>query len=348
MGGKSKGSQAADVLSPDDSLDSTQRNRESARIIKFACGSGVVRGGCRVVMPENRLVSFVGLGLLGGALARRLLKHGWVVRGFDPDPEASERFAEAGGIRCASLSECIEESCRIVLSLPESETARTVLEQILETCPRHSRPAGLVILDTTTGDPETMEQNAEIARVRGVGYLDACIGGSSGEAERGEAIIMVGGDLTLIESCRDLLETMASRVFPLDRAGAGARMKLITNLVLGLTRAALAEGLSLAEGFALDLRMTLEILEAGPARSHVMSVKGQKMIERNFEPQARLSQHRKDVQLILKAASQVGRSVPFSAIHDKILSLCIQEGWGDLDNSSVLLSYFSEKIAKLE
>lgn len=299
-------------------------------------------------MTEIKEVSVVGLGLLGGALARRLLNQGWRVRGFDLDPEAATRFSDAGGNRSASLAECVEDSPRIVLSLPDSQVVQSVLEPILLICRNHSSRTGIVILDTTTGEPDVMARNAELARVQEIGYLDACIGGSSQEAERGEAILMVGGDPLHVERARELLDALASRVFPLDRPGDGARMKLVTNLVLGLTRGALAEGMSFAEGLGLDSRTTLEILEAGPARSHAMKVKGKQMIERDFEPRARLSQHLKDVRLILESARRTGRSVPFTETHEKILNLCIQEGWGDLDNSAVLLGYYSEKITKLE
>ena len=299
-------------------------------------------------MAEHRHVSIVGLGLLGGAFARRLLEQGWSVRGFDIDPSTLERFSSSGGSACESLKECVQDARWIVLSLPESETARTVLEQILEVFTGRSGSSDRVILDTTTGDPTVMEQNADLAQTQEIGYLDACIGGSSEEAERGEAIMMVGGDTGHIENCRSLLEVLANRLFQFDRPGDGARMKLVTNLVLGLTRAALAEGLAFADGQGFDARNTLEILQAGPARSHVMQSKGRKMVERDFEPQARLSQHLKDVRLILQTSASIGRAVPLTAVHEKILSLCTQEGWGDLDNSSVLLSYFSEKIGKLE
>jgi 3-hydroxyisobutyrate dehydrogenase-like beta-hydroxyacid dehydrogenase len=318
------------------------------RNFKFRVAMSFFPGEVSADMTLKPNIGIVGVGLLGGALARRLLRNGWTVRGFDSDLSALHQLTTAGGIGCLSLEECVEGCGRIILSLPDSTIAQSVIQQILTGIDRQSVPQELVILDTTTGDPEIMAENSKIAATKGVGYLDACLGGSSEEAERGAAILMVGGSAEPIAGCRDLLESLSDQVFYLPRPGDGARMKLVTNLVLGLTRAALAEGLSLAEGLELDPHSTLTILQAGPARSHPMQVKGRKMIERDFVPQARLSQHWKDVGLILEAAQRAGRAVPLSRTHDKILRLCNLEGWGEMDNSSVLLAYFSEKITKLE
>lgn len=125
-------------------------------------------------------------------------------------------------------------------------------------------------------------------------------------------------------------------------------MKLVTNLVLGLERLVLAEGLSLAEGFGFDLNQTLDILRAGPARSHVMQTKGPKMVAGDGTPQARLDQHWKDVRLLLEEGQLRQRPLPLSILHEKILKLCSLEGWGGMDNSAVARAYFSGKIRILQ
>ena len=101
--------------------------------------------------------------------------------------------------------------------------------------------------------------------------------------------------------------------------GTAAKMKLVTNLVLGLNRAALAEGLVLASSFGLDPQLTLEVLQASAAYSKAMDAKGAKMIGGDFAPQARLSQHLKDVRLLLAAAARTGRTLPLSETHRKLL-----------------------------
>jgi len=291
--------------------------------------------------PEDNHVALIGLGLLGSAVARRWLSHGWKVSGYDPDPSARAGLEAAGGEVRDSVSELASQARFIAMCLPDETISRRVLTELLP----HAKDAGrTIVIDMTTGAPDVMEQNAASARAAGACYLDACVGGSSAETEVGEAILMIGGDAGAIQQCQPLLDTLARRSFHLGKAGDGARMKLVTNLVLGLERLVLAEGLSLAQAYGFDLNQTLEILRAGPARAHVMETKGSKMISGDATPQARLDQHWKDVRLILREGEQHQRCLPLSALHDKILKLCNLEDWGGLDNSAVARAYFSRKI----
>jgi 2-hydroxy-3-oxopropionate reductase len=120
-------------------------------------------------------------------------------------------------------------------------------------------------------------------------------------------------------------------------------MKLVVNLVLGLNRAVLAEGLSLARACGLDLAATLQVLRAGAAYSRVMDTKGHKMIAEEFQPQARLSQHLKDVRLILTEAERVGAVVPLSRLHRALLEEVEAGGWGEEDNSAVIRAFSPQR-----
>jgi 3-hydroxyisobutyrate dehydrogenase-like beta-hydroxyacid dehydrogenase len=116
-------------------------------------------------------------------------------------------------------------------------------------------------------------------------------------------------------------------------------MKLVVNLVLGLNRAVLAEGLAFARGCGLDLPRVLEVLQAGAAYSRVMDAKGARMLARDFRPQARLRQHLKDVELILDEARRVGAKAPLSELHRELLRRVVEQGSGDEDNSAVIRAY---------
>ena len=113
---------------------------------------------------------------------------------------------------------------------------------------------------------------------------------------------MVGGDGGAFDACRDLFDALARAAFHVGPVGSGARMKLATNLVLGLNRAALAEGLAFARSIGLDPAQALEIVLRGAAASRVADAKGPRMLAGDFAPEARLSQHLKDVRLILAEA----------------------------------------------
>jgi 3-hydroxyisobutyrate dehydrogenase-like beta-hydroxyacid dehydrogenase len=113
----------------------------------------------------------------------------------------------------------------------------------------------------------------------------------------------------------------------------------VTNLVLGLNRAALAEGLWFARSLGLDLHQVLQVLRESMAYSRIMDSKGGKMVHANFEPQAKLSQHLKDVRLILRAAAKAGTQLPLSRVHRELLEAAEAAGYGAMDNSAVIRAF---------
>ena len=150
---------------------------------------------------------------------------------------------------------------------------------------------------------------------------------------------MVGGPEESFDACGDLFQALARQTIHTGPCGSGAQMKLVTNLVLGLNRAVLAEGLSFAKSIGVEPRQALEVLMAGPAFSRVMETKGEKMLTRDFTPQARLTQHHKDVKLILKEAARANIELPLSKLHEVLLARLVAAGDGDLDNSAIIKAF---------
>ncbi|MFN7932656.1 MAG: NAD(P)-dependent oxidoreductase [Bryobacteraceae bacterium] len=279
----------------------------------------------------HETVGLIGTGLLGSAMADRLSAEGWPVLAYDLDPSAVKRCSATA----AASNSHVAHHCRtILLSLPNSHIAATVLEEI-----RPALQTGHLIIDTTTGDPSEAEAAGASLGTLGVHYLDATIGGNSKQARQRDVIALVGGDHTIFQRALPILDTFCRRSFHLGHWGAGARMKLVLNLVLGLNRAVLAEGLSFAAACGFDLHQTLEILKAGPSYSKVMDIKGEKMIRADYTPEARLAQHHKDVKLILAEAERHAAKAPLSAVHDALLSLAEERGFSTLDNSAVIEAY---------
>jgi 3-hydroxyisobutyrate dehydrogenase-like beta-hydroxyacid dehydrogenase len=136
-----------------------------------------------------------------------------------------------------------------------------------------------------------------------------------------------------------LFRLCARQWFHVGPWGSGARTKLVVNLVLGLNRAALAEGLAFARACGLDLPAVLDVLRSGAAYSRAMDTKGRKMIEGDFAPEARLAQHLKDVRLILDAGRRSGATLPLSELHERLLAGQTDRGLGDLDNSAVIRAF---------
>jgi 3-hydroxyisobutyrate dehydrogenase-like beta-hydroxyacid dehydrogenase len=277
---------------------------------------------------EQKRVGVIGLGLMGTALTERLLDHGYRVAVWNRTREKAAPLIARG----AQWSDNPLAACpRVILSLYTTEVVAAVLAE-LET----GLHEGQVLIDTTTGEPrQTAELGMRLA-ARGVRYLDAPISGSSQQTRDGEATVIVGGDRAIFEACADLWQVMGRKVFHVGPCGSAARMKLISNLVLGLNRAVLAEGLAFAEALGVSPAAALEVLAGSNAYSRAMDVKGRKMVERDFTVQARLSQHLKDVRLMLDAAATAGLPLPLTETHRRLMEQAEAAGLGEQDNSAII------------
>lgn len=279
-------------------------------------------------------VGLIGLGLLGAAIGERLSGAGFSVVGWDVDSSRRDGFAGERRILADSCPNVAARCRRIMLCLPTSAIVRAVVDELAPNL-RH----GDLIVDATTGDPdETAAVGRDLAE-RGVGYVDATVGGSSRQAREGDAIVTAGGSFEHVEAARDLLEAFARRVYHVGPCGSGARMKLVVNLVLGLNRAVLAEGIAFARSQGVDARSALEVLRDGPSWSRVMDTKGEKMLSGDFTADARLTQHLKDVRLILESGARSGAALPLSEVHSRLLEQLVADGWGDLDNAAIALAF---------
>ena len=145
--------------------------------------------------------------------------------------------------------------------------------------------------------------------------------------------MFVGGDSS---ACEDLLAAISARRIPVGPAGMGARAKLAINLVLGLNRAALAEGMAFAESVGIGRRQFLEMYRASPAASPAALAKGEKMVTGDYGPESRIRQHLKDVQHIRRYART---ALPLTTAHEELLNDAVAAGNGDLDNAAIILQY---------
>jgi 3-hydroxyisobutyrate dehydrogenase-like beta-hydroxyacid dehydrogenase len=201
---------------------------------------------------------------------------------------------------------------------------------------------GLVVIDMTTGTPNDAERMAETMACRKASYLEAPVSGSSQQTRHGQVMIMVSGNQTAFETCSDLWRVLSISTHYTGPSGTAARMKLVTNLVLGINRAALAEGLAFAKMIGVDPKSALEVLKNSAAASRVMEVKGDKMISGDFSVQAKLSQHLKDVNIILQLATEHHCELPLSQTHQRLLESAEKLGFGEQDNSAIIQAYLNQ------
>jgi 3-hydroxyisobutyrate dehydrogenase-like beta-hydroxyacid dehydrogenase len=147
---------------------------------------------------------------------------------------------------------------------------------------------------------------------------------------------LIGGDADVMSAVAPVLRALFASYFRIGKIGDAGRAKLAINLILGLNRLALAEGLVFAERLGLDPELFLKVARSSAAYSQVMDVKGSKMIRGEFAAEGRITQHLKDVQLMLQQAQRLRQPLALLEIHADVLEACVRHGEGDLDNSAVI------------
>jgi 3-hydroxyisobutyrate dehydrogenase-like beta-hydroxyacid dehydrogenase len=285
-------------------------------------------------MPEPRPVGLIGVGLLGQALAHRLRAAGFEVIGFDVDAAKSAKLAELGGRPTGSVADLARRCDPIVLAVFSTDQVEAVVEgQLL---PALGEGAGKVVLCASTCDPDRIAALGRRVAPRGLRLLETPVSGASGQVSRGEGVGLIGGDPQVASAVEPVLRAMFPTYFHIGKVGDGGRAKLAVNLILGLNRLALAEGLTFAERLGLDPAAFLEVARRSAAYSQVMDVKGEKMTRGEFTPEGRVTQHLKDVHLMLEQAERANQRLPLLEVHADVLEACVRQGEGDLDNSAVI------------
>lgn len=288
--------------------------------------------------PANT-VGIIGLGLVGSAIARRLQGAGFTCVGFDIAVQACERFAAAGGKVATSARDVGQKAPVLITAVFDTKDVLNVIEGpngALEGAGAIEGGKPQVIIDCSTGDPELLTWFADRLRTRGIDFIEAPLSGSSAQIAAGEATMLLGGDTRAIAAHAVLLDAIAPKRLHAGGTGMGARAKLATNLVLGLNRAALAEGMVFAESLGMTPTQFLELVLASPARSEAAAVKGPLMVRGEFAPQSRIRQHLKDVELMLEQAHRSGQRLPLSEAHAALMRGAIAAGDGELDNAAIV------------
>ncbi len=280
-------------------------------------------------MTGKRTVGLIGLGLMGQALATRLIPAGFGVVGYDIDAAKSEKLKSMGG-EAGSLAEAAKCDV-VVLAVFSTDQVEEVVENTLA-----PHGGGKIVLCTSTCDPDRIAALAARVEPRGIRFLETPVSGTSGQVSRGEGTGLIGGDPQTATEVSDILDAIFAKRFHIGKAGDGGRAKLAINLILGLHRLALAEGLVFAERAGLDTGAFLEVARNSAAYSQVMDIKGRKMVEREFKPEGFIHQSLKDFTLMREQAAKLGQSLPALALNKAVLEACVKAGDADLDNSAVI------------
>jgi 3-hydroxyisobutyrate dehydrogenase-like beta-hydroxyacid dehydrogenase len=280
-------------------------------------------------MASRTPVGVIGLGLMGEVYARRLVAAGFTVLGFDVDPAKNARLANLGA-QASTLADIAQKCEPIVVAVFNTEQVEDVVERALIPA-----ATGKIVLVTSTCDPDRIAAlGARVGdRLR---FLETPVSGTSEQVRQGDGVGLIGGEAKIAADAAPVLDALFAKSFHIGKIGDGGRAKLAVNLILGLNRLALAEGLVFAARLGLDPAAFLDVARGSAAASQVMDTKGPKMIGGDFTPEGRVRQTLKDTQLMLDQARKAGQKLPLLEIHADVLQACVRHGDSEQDNSIVI------------
>lgn len=274
----------------------------------------------------------IGLGLIGTALAARLIDARIGVIGFDIDPARCRALGDIGGEPAASARELMARCGTIVVAVYSAAQAQSLFDEI---DPATDLSHALMICVTTCAPHEiaAIAKRAEEARLS---LVEAPLSGSSADVREGSATALLAGDAHLIEAAGFVLGVLCPQQTRIGRIGDAARAKLAINLILQGNRAALAEGIAFAEAIGLDAATFLATARQSAAYSRVMDSKGRKIVARDFTPQSHLAQTLKDAELILEEGRRCGQVLPMTSVQAGLLRETIARLGEDCDSTAII------------
>jgi 3-hydroxyisobutyrate dehydrogenase-like beta-hydroxyacid dehydrogenase len=289
-------------------------------------------------------VGFLGLGLMGSRLTRRLHAQGWNVQAWNRSPEPTVAL-EKDGIRIAKSLPALAEDSDLILSCLANDRAVNAVY-----CDRMGvlsavRP-GATVLEMSTISPRLSGLLHREAAGKDVRLLDVAISGSTPAVEAGTVTLLAGGDRAVFERCVPLFESIAKQWFLIGGPASGVQMKLVVNLLVGLGMQAIAEAISLGEHLEIDRNVVLDVLSKSAVVPPALVGKFQKIRDNDYSPQFPLRLMSKDMDLVMEAASIAGASLPAAGVAQLLLASA-RGSIGDLDLSAITQYITHREMAQL-
>lgn len=285
-------------------------------------------------------VAFLGLGIMGHAMATNLVKAGHEVSAWNRSPGKTVE-----GARAADSPADAAQGAEVVW-LCVSDTA--AVESVLfgENGVEQSLAEDMIIADSSTISPSATRKFAERVAQKGARYVDSPMTGSKTGAEAGTLLFIVGGDEAEIEKLKPLYAAMGKKIFRMGEIGKGQSAKLVMNLQIALIYEGFAEALALAAKLGVDAEKLVHLVNASMVKSGVVEYKAPFVLQRDFSPNFPLRLMRKDIRLALEAAKEARVKLPGLETVEEVYDVAVEEGHADLDYAATLL--LLEKWAGVE
>lgn len=280
-------------------------------------------------------VGLVGLGAMGGGMARRLIDQGIPPAVFDVDTEKVDELAELGARRCANPADVAGVADVTLLSLPNSKVVEAVVlgpDGVLA-----GARSGCVVVDMSSSDPDsTLALGARFGEA-GVEFLDAPVSRGAGAARNGTMSILVGGDATTLARVRPILDQLGTDIVHAGPLGAGHAAKALNNHMSATALLAAMEGFFIAVKAGVDPTLAVTAINQGSGRSHMTEVRFPRYyLPRQFTSNFALGLMEKDCRIAAEMAARSGRPMLLGALTSQLYRVAVNRGMGQADNTRVL------------
>jgi len=279
-------------------------------------------------------LGFIGLGVMGGPMARNLMKHGHEMGVYSRRPESSAPIVEAGARRYATpaaLAAASEGVFSMVTTSSDVEQIALGKDGYIE-----GARAGSVLVDMETISPAVAREVAERLAAKGLDMLDAPVSGGPAGAQQATLSIMVGGEARVFERVKPLFECLGKTIVHMGAIGAGQTTKACNQLALLVTAQGAAEALTLARRNGLDPAKVREVMLSGIAASRVLELFGKRMVERDFAAGIEARLYHKDLGIVLDLAHGGGQALPAAAVVMQQINALVGRGGGSEDLSALI------------
>lgn len=280
-------------------------------------------------------IGFVGLGTMGRPMVERLLKADHDVR-IARVKEQSRYLVDLGATACNTPAEVAQGCELVILIVPDTPDVEAVL--FGEAGVVEGLESGAILVDMSSISPLETKRFAKTINELGAGYIDAPVSGGEVGAREGTLSIMVGGDESTVARVRPVLEAMGKNITHVGDVGAGQTVKVVNQVLVGLTIQAVSEAFLLARAAGVDLQVARNAMLGGFAQSRILELHGQRMIDGTYDAGFKIALHRKDLNIALSSANQLDVALPNTAGVAQLMNVAMANGEGRSDHSALFRS----------
>ena len=292
---------------------------------------------------ENTRLGFIGIGNMGGRIAKRLLEHGYQLMAYNRSREAAEALVKYGATVAGSIAELASKADVILSSLTNDDVVKSVYADPQGVLAYIRR--GSAIIEMSTVLPATSRELYNLSSEAGVKCLDSPVSGSTPSAEEGTLTLFCGGDEELFQAAQPIFSSIAGQYFYLGSSGSGTAMKLVANTLLGVGMQAIAESVALGQKEGLDRHRLLEVLSHTAVIAPAHLGKLSRADRGDYSAQFAIRLMNKDFGLVLETAAAAKVPMPATAAAFQMNVAEFSEGKEE-DFSAVIT--LMERLARLE